>query len=131
MAGYIKYRPPVPLYVYVIIATIIIILIVIILGMIGLVDLTVISDTIIAWTMAPVSWAGSGIVQTIAFYVGGVAIVFFVAFLFAKRRYITGAKVNLTTAYQPQQGLSTPTMYKEPAPVPVASPQPKPEENKT
>lgn len=129
MSAYIKYRPALPIYVYVIIVAVIVALIITLLSFAGYIDLTVVVNTLIGWTMAPIFWATTGIAQTLILYVGGALIVFFIAFLIVKRKYVTGQKIQTPVAptYQPQVSLSTPSIYPQ---QPTQPAQPQPEEQK-
>lgn len=131
MAVSMKYRPPIPIWVLVLIVVFIIGLIVSLLAVLGYIDLSVVGATFLGWFMAPAMWATTGPIQSLILYGGIAGITFFIAFLIAKRRYIVGQNVAIGAtappAYQPQVGLSQAAMYPQPATQPT---MPQPEQQK-
>jgi hypothetical protein len=90
-------RPPIPLYVLVIIGVIIVGLILLVLSLLHIVDLTFLGDGVVWFLTAPLMWGSASWYAAVTFYILGFGAVAFICFLIAKRRYLISQKILVSS----------------------------------
>jgi len=136
----VKYKKPIPVWIIAFIVIVAAIAIIFALGLSGLFGdflgtiATGLYNVALTVFTVPYMWASANIINGITFTVAGIVIIGLIFLMIAKRRYLVSEKVavgGVAPVYQPQVGLSSPTLsYSNPAVAPPVT-EPPAEENKT